>query len=69
MRAEAARHLLRAALVAAALSSCSPREDVSSRADRSAPVALLGPGALGALRDSFNAAVDRPRILILLSPT
>jgi len=35
----------------------------------SGPVARLDPRTLPALRDSFNAAADLPRIIVMLSPT
>jgi hypothetical protein len=33
------------------------------------PLAELTPGSLDELRAEFNAAADRPRVILLLSPT
>jgi hypothetical protein len=63
---------LLALLLAAGSLSCAESQDerVAGRdAGESATLARLDPGALPALRDSFNAADDRPRILVMLSPT
>jgi hypothetical protein len=49
----------------AAILSCAPRDEAPSVAR----VTPLDRGAIPALRDSFNAAADRPRVLVLLSPT
>jgi|GEM_PF-2649822 len=61
-----AERSLLAVLAAGTLVSCVRQE---SATHPSVVVARLEPGRLGALRDSFNAAVDRPRLLVLLSPT
>jgi hypothetical protein len=52
-------------LLAAALLSCgeAPKEDGDAKVTR------LDPGALPALRDSFNAAEGSVRVLVMLSPT
>lgn len=63
--------LLVALFLAVQALSCaeSPREGSPDRGEGSAALAPLGPTTLSALRDSFNSAVDRPRILVMLSPT
>jgi len=65
------RSVILALLTAGALVgsvSCSPREEAPSESSV-ARVTLLDRGTIPALRDSFNAAADRGRILVLLSPT
>lgn len=33
------------------------------------PLSTISPDDLGAFRDAFNASDDRPRVLVMLSPT
>lgn len=58
-------------LLAAGSLSCAESQDerAAGGGGEAAALARLDPGTLPALRDSFNAAEDRPRILVMLSPT
>ena len=58
-------------LVICAQSCASPRDERSREKGAAGALVLarLSPGALPALRDSFNAAQDSVRILVMLSPT
>jgi len=58
-------------LLAVAILSCarSQEEGRWGRGWKPGKLARLDRATLPALRDSFNAAIDRPRILVMLSPT
>ena len=58
-------------LALATLSCARSQEERRSGRDGGEPPRLtrLDRNTLPALRDSFNAAIDRPRILVMLSPT
>ncbi len=56
------------ALLMLGVLSCAERRDPDG-VSGAARVTRLDRGTMAALRDSFNAASDRGRILVLLSPT
>jgi hypothetical protein len=60
--------ILAALLLACGILSCGGHEP-SPGSDAAAPVTRLDAASLPALRDSFNAAVAQPRLLVMLSPT
>ena len=58
-------------LLAVATLSCARSQEEGRWVHGGEPgkLARLDRTTLAALRDSFNAAIDRPRILVMLSPT